>query len=90
MPRGKTTGQKIRFQCRSAAAKLDRALTHLMAADVVAKGGVVGTKGILMPAGVDLNNPLRDGHPVLNEYLPDIIALITATRDAITRLVKKL
>lgn len=89
MPR-RGPGAKVRYQCRLAAKSLNKVLDHLMAADVIAKGGEVDGHGKLLPRGVDIHNPDREGHPVLNEYLPTLIQLVSATQDAITRMVAKL
>ena len=70
--------------------KLDRALDHLMCADVVAKGGSIYAVGRAEPAGVDIQNPGREGHPLLNDYLPALIEAITTTRDTIKAMVKRL
>lgn len=86
----RTPRKRVIFQCKKAAAYMERVLDHLMAADVIAKGGTIDGHGKLLPKGVDVNNPDKDGHPVLNEYMPTLVQLITATQDAIKRMVKKL
>ena len=88
MPRGKRAGTRVRDQCRTAAKAIDRALLHLMAADVIAKGGTVYAKGKVLPAGVDLKNPEKDGHPKLNEWLPIIVPVLVSAKDSILRMVK--
>lgn len=90
MARRKQTRSRVIFQVRKAAASLDRVLDHLMAADVLAKGGAIDGHGKLLPAGVDIMNPDKDGHPVLNEWLPVILQLITSTQEAIKKLAAKI
>ncbi len=90
MARKKQRRARVVFQVRKAAASLDRVLDHLMAADVIAKGGTIDGHGKLLPAGVDIANPDKEGHPVLNEWLPVILQLITSTREAISKLAGKI
>lgn len=90
MPRNKRTHSKVIYQCRKAAKAFDRVLDHLMAADVLAKGGTIDGRGKLLPAGVDVQNPDREGHPVLNEWLPTILTLVTSAREAILKMAAKL
>lgn len=90
MPRNKRTHSKVIYQCRKAAASLERVLDHLMSADVLAKGGTIDGHGKLLPAGIDVYNPEKEGHPVLNEWLPVIVTLISSTKDAILRMSSKL
>ncbi len=90
MPRSKRTRSRIVFQCRAAAKSVDRILDHLMAADVLAKGGTIDGHGKLLPVGVDINNPEREGHPVLNEWLPIIVNLCGGLRDSILKMSARL
>ncbi len=90
MARGKTTGAKVRDNVRKAAQALDRVIDHLMAADITAKGGSTDGHGKFLPAGVDLNDPTAEGHPVLNQYLPMVLPAIGALKEALKGMVKKL
>jgi hypothetical protein len=88
--RGKTTGAKVRDNVRKAGRALDRALDHLMAADITAKGGSTDGHGKFLPAGVDLKDPAEQGHPVLNQYLPMLVPALGSLKTALKDLVKKL
>jgi len=90
MARGKRRGTEVRRQCREAVKHIDKLMDHLMAADVVAKGGTIDGHGKFIPAGVDLVNPEKEGHPVLNEWLPIIVQLVTGLRDSLTRMIARL
>jgi hypothetical protein len=90
MPSGKTTGYEMRRQVRLAATHVDRIVDHFMAADVLAKGGTIYGPGKADPAGIDVQHPPREGHPVLNEYLPVLLTLCTGLKDAIRIMVKKM
>lgn len=90
MPRGKRSGTEVRRQCREAVKSLDRMLDHLMAADIRAKGGRIDGHGKFIPAGVDLENPEKEGHPVLNQWLPLILPVASGLRDSLVRMIAKM
>jgi len=90
MPRGKTIGYKLRGQVKKAIWYLDKMLDHLMAADVVAKGGTIDAKGKFMPRGVDMKNPANEGHPVMNQYLPFVLEISAALKEALKNMSLKL
>lgn len=90
MARNKKRSGRIRYQCKSAAKSIDRVLDHLMAADVLAKGGEIDGHGKLLPTGVDLEEADKAGHPVLNEWMPVLVQLLTGAKDSILRMAKKI
>lgn len=90
MPRGKTIGYKLRGQVKKAIFYLDKMLDHLMAADVVAKGGTIDGVGKFVPADVDMKNPSSAGHPVMNQYLPFVLEISAALKEALKNMSMKL
>lgn len=86
MPRNKRVHSRVKAQCLSASKSIDRALDHLMAADVLAKGGTIDGHGKVLPAGIDPVNPEKEGHPVLNEWLPVLVTILTSAKDAILKM----
>lgn len=90
MPRGKRKGTEVRRQVRLAVRYVDRIVDHLMAADIVAKGGTIQGHGKMLPRGVDIRNPEHEGHPVLNQWLPVLLELLAGVRSALSSLVKNL
>jgi hypothetical protein len=90
MPKGKTIGYKVRDQVKRAIRNVDIALDHLMAADVTAKGGTIDGRGKFVPAGVDMKDPTLVGHPVMNQWLPYVLEIASALKEALKNMSKAL
>lgn len=87
MPTRRTLGGKVRDQVKFAVRNLDLTIEHLMAADVTAKGGTIDGKGKFIPAGVDLKDPSLIGHPVMNQWLPYVLEISSALREALKKMI---